>query len=100
MSVLLRDVLDITFLTAWLDRLAQPPGQVPWNKVLGLTETNEALTFARFNMVTFLRSPYFQLLLGNNPHPSFAKRTPAARDALLPAILAELRVIDRWAYAK
>ena len=100
MSVLLRDVLDSDFLTTWLDRLAQPPGQVPWNKVLGLTETNEALVFARFNMVTFLRSLYFQLLLGNNPHPSFATRTPAVRDALLPAILAALRVMDRWAYAR
>lgn len=100
MSVLLRDVLDIDFLTAWLDRLAQPPGQVPWNKVLGLTETDEALTFARFNMVTFLRSLYFQLLLGNRPHPSFANRTSRVRDTLLPAILAALQVMDRWVYAK
>jgi hypothetical protein len=100
MSVLLRDVLDIAYLTTWLDRMTQPPGQVPWSKVLGLTETDETLAFARFNTVTFLRSLYFQLLLGNNPHPSFAKRTPAMRDALLPAILAALRVIDRWAYAK
>ena len=50
-------------------------------------------------MVTFLRSLYFQLLLGNNPHLSFAKRTPAVWNALLPAILVTLRVTDRWAYA-
>jgi hypothetical protein len=100
MSVLLRDVLDITFLTTWLDRLAHPPGQVAWHKVLGLATTDEALAFARFNTVTFLRSLYFQLLLGNNPHPSFAKRTPAVRDALLPAILAALRIMDRWVYPK
>lgn len=100
LSVLLREVLDIDSLTTWLDHLVQPSGQVPWNKVLSLTETEEALTFARFNMVTFLRSLYFQLLLGNNPHPSFAKRTPAVSDTLLPAILATLRVMDRWVYAK
>ena len=100
MSILLRDVLDLALLTAWLDRITQPPGQVAWDKVLGITATNEALAFPRFNTITFLRSLYFQLLLGNNPHPSFTNRTPAVRDALLPAILAALRVMDRWAYAK
>lgn len=100
MSVLLRDVLDLAFLTTWLDRITQPPGQVAWDKVLGITATNEALAFARFNTITFLRSLYFQLLLGNNPHPFFTDRTPAVREALLPVILTALRVMDRWAYAK
>lgn len=100
MSVLLRDVLDLPFLTAWLDRITQPPGQVAWDKVLGITETDEALAFARFNTITFLRSLYFQLLLGNRPHPSFSNRAPAVRDALLPAVLAALRVMDRRVYAK
>jgi hypothetical protein len=100
MSALLRDLLDMSFLNAWLDRLVHPAGQSLWREVQTLFDTDEARTFARHNTTTFLRSLYFQLLLGNNPHPSFTNRSPAVRDALLSSLLNALRAMDRWVYAK
>jgi hypothetical protein len=100
MSALLRDLLEMPFLTVWLDRLAHPAGQIAWTAVQNLINTDERLAFARHNTITFLRSLYFQLLLGNNPHPSFTNRAPAVRDALLPHILDALKAMDRWVYAK
>jgi hypothetical protein len=93
-------MLDMPFLTGWLDRLARPAGQIAWTQVQQLYHTEVSLVHARQNTVTFLRSLYFQLLLGNNPHPSFAKSAPAVRDALLPHVLDALKAMDRWVYAQ
>jgi len=96
MTALLRDQLDLPTLESWLGRMAHPAGH-DWKNI---SETN-----AYHNTTTFLRSLYFQLLLGIKPpgwypDPTFFKRMPAVRDQLLPRVIAALKGLDRGFYAK
>ena len=72
MTALLRDQLDLPALEGWLERMARPAHD--WSNTF---ETN-----TYHNTTTFLRSLYFQLLLGIKPpgwypDPTFFKRMPA-----------------------
>ena len=94
-TALLRDQLDLPALEGWLERMARPAHD--WSNTF---ETN-----TYHNTTTFLRSLYFQLLLGIKPpgwypDPTFFKRMPAVRDQLLPRIIAALSGLDRGFYAK
>ena len=99
MAVLQRDLLDLPTLDKWLSRMLRPGGD--WQHVF----LAPASTSAYHNTTTFLRSLYFQLLLGINPPPwypdqSFFQYAPALRDELLERILGALKTLDRGFYAK
>ena len=100
MAALQRDLLDPQVLRSWLERLVHPAGR-DWKRAYA----TQAETNAYQNTTIFLRSLYFQLLLGINPpswYPdkTFFERTPALRDELLAGILAALRALDRGFYTK
>jgi hypothetical protein len=99
-TALLRDLLDLPTLNAWLDELVHPASR-DWKAAFTSLDT----TNAYHNTTTFLRSLYFQLLFGIKP-PSWYpdrtlyERTPALRDALLPMIAGALKQLDRGFYAQ
>jgi len=99
MAVLQRDLLDLSALNVWLSRMQRPDGN--WQHPF-LSPTSAS---AYHNTTTFLRSLYFQLLLGINPPPwypdkSFFERVPAVCEELLKRILGALKTLDRGFYAK
>jgi hypothetical protein len=99
MGVLQRDLLDLPTVDMWLGRMLRPDHD--WQHVFQSTDTASAY----HNTTTFLRSLYFQLLIGINPpawYPdkSFFERVPALRDQLLPRIVGALKTLDRGFYAK
>lgn len=95
-SALLRNLLDMAFLNTWLDRFINPPSGIIWSEAF----SDEANVNARHNTITFLRSLYFQLLLGiQYVHHTYANKTPTMRDELLSGITSALKVIDHWVYA-
>ena len=96
-SALLRNLLDMDFLRTWLERFVHPPEEILWSKAF----TDEAATHARQNTITFLRSLYFQLLLGIQfVHHTYANKTPTVREELLNEIIKALKAIDHWVYAR
>jgi hypothetical protein len=78
LNVLRRNLVDRTWLVAWLDRFTAPPGQESWRSAYA----SEAESAARANITALLRSLYFQLLLTESPPPD-AQRTS---DAVLVTI--------------
>lgn len=96
-SALLRDLLDMTFLNKWLNRFVHPPNGVIWSKAF----SDLAITNARHNTIVFLRSLYFQLLLGiQYIHHTYTNKTPSVKDELLSSIIMTLKEIDHWVYAR
>jgi hypothetical protein len=100
-SALRRDLLDIPFLSAWLDRLARPVGDKRWIE----TVEDSAHTAAYHNARNFLRSLYLQLVLGvrvpsYHPDPAYFTRAPALRDELLPLVAGSLRTLDPGFYTR
>jgi len=95
-SALLRNLLDMAFLNTWLDRFINPPSGIVWREAFS-DETN---INARHNTITFLRSLYFQILLGiQHVHHTYTNKTPTMRDELLSEITSTLKAIDHWVYA-
>jgi hypothetical protein len=95
-SALLRNLLDIDFLKTWLERFVNPPSGIVWREAFSYENNNNA----RYNTITFLRSLYFQLLLGiQYVHHTYANKTPKMRDELLSEITSTLKTIDHWVYA-
>jgi hypothetical protein len=78
LNVLRRNLVDRTWLVAWLDRFTAAPGQESWRAAYA----SEAESAARVNVTAFLRSLYFQLILTESPPPD-AQRTS---DAVLVTI--------------
>jgi hypothetical protein len=100
-SALQRDLLEMPFLAAWLGGMAQPADRAPWREAYQSLEQISAF----YNTLAFLRSVYFQLLLGGrvpayHPDPDYFRRLPAVRDDLLPAIAEALRASDPAFYAR
>lgn len=94
-SALLRNLLDMAFLNRWLDRFINPPGGIIWREAF----SDESNIHARHNTMTFLRSLYFQLLLGiQHVHHTYTNKTPIIRDELLSEITNTLKAIDHWVY--
>ncbi|MEZ4640259.1 MAG: DUF2785 domain-containing protein [Caldilineaceae bacterium] len=94
-SALLRNLLDMAFLNTWLARFVDPPSGIVWRESF----SDETSVSARHNTVTFLRSLYFQLLLGiQYVHPTYTNKVPAMRDELLSEITSTLKAIDHWVY--
>jgi hypothetical protein len=71
LNVLRRNLIDRTWLVAWLDRFTAAPGQESWRSAYA----SEAESAARANVTAFLRSLYFQLILTESPPPD-AQRSP------------------------
>ena len=65
LNVLRRNLIDRTWLVAWLDRFTAAPGQESWRSAYA----SEAESAARANVTAFLRSLYFQLILTESPPP-------------------------------
>ena len=70
LNVLRRNLVDRSWLVAWLDRFTAAPGQDSWRSAYA----SEAESAARANVTAFLRSLYFQLILTESPPD--AQRTP------------------------
>jgi hypothetical protein len=92
MAALSRDLLDMAFLKQWLDRIVTRSDQRPWHQVFA----DQAENNARHNAGSFLRSLYFQLLIGVRyfrrlPH---YESSPGIRHKLLPEIAAALKKMD------
>jgi hypothetical protein len=78
LNVLRRNLIDRTWLVAWLDRFTAAPGQESWRSAYA----SEAESAARANVTAFLRSLYFQLILTESPPPD----TQRTSDAVLVTI--------------
>jgi hypothetical protein len=65
LNVLRRNLVDRSWLVAWLDRFTAAPGQESWRSAYA----SEAESAARANVTAFLRSLYFQLILTESPPP-------------------------------
>ncbi len=92
MTALSRDLLDVSFLKQWLDRMVIRSDQRPWHQVFADPAENNA----RHNARSFLRSLYFQLLVGTKYFrrlPCY-ESSPGVRDELLPEIAAALKKMD------
>jgi hypothetical protein len=85
-KALKRDLLEMPFLTSWLERLTALEGLSRW----GQARLKEADTSAYINIRDFVRSLYFQLKLGQEP--------PTIASALCPALEETLRAIDLGFY--
>lgn len=101
LSALRRDLLAMPFLTDWLARLAAPPGRRPWRDFYRAPA--DASAYA--NVKLFLRSVYFQLLLGTrvpeyHPEPEYFRRPPAIRDQLLAAVAEAMLALEPGFYRK
>ena len=73
LNVLRRDLIDRTWLVAWLDRFTAAPGQESWRSAYA----SEAESAARANVTAFLRSLYFQLILTESPPPDAGRTADA-----------------------
>src|SRR4029453_1090750 len=78
LNVLRRNLVDRSWLVAWLDRFTAAPGQDSWRSAY----PSDAEAAARAHATAFLRSLYFQLILTESPPPD-AQRTS---DAILVTI--------------
>jgi Protein of unknown function (DUF2785) len=78
LNVLRRNLVDRSWLVAWLDRFTAAPGQESWRSAYA----SEAESAARANVTAFLRSLYFQLILTESPPPD----APRTSDAVLVTI--------------
>jgi hypothetical protein len=92
MTALSRDLLDMVFLKQWLDRIVTRSDQKPWHQVFADPAENNA----RHNARSFLRSLYFQLLIG----VSYFRRlplyesSPGVREELLSEVATALKKMD------
>lgn len=90
-AVLWRDELDMAFLVSWLERLA---GREDEPSSVSVPEEN-CRNNARMNVRSFLRSLYFQLLIGGNTRgTSVGAETPRLSEPLREAIVGALREMD------
>jgi hypothetical protein len=78
LNVLRRNLIDRSWLVAWLDRFTAAPGHESWRAAYA----SAAESAARANVTAFLRSLYLQLILTESPPPD-AQRTS---DAVLVTI--------------
>jgi len=95
-----RELLTPAFLSTWVDRLAHRWNGSEWSTTIMVDETANAY----HNTRQFLRSLYFQLLVGiqapfwySDPTPF--EHIPSVRETLLNQIIAGLRVMDLGFYA-
>jgi hypothetical protein len=100
-SALRRDLLELPFLSSWLDRLGHPVAGQRWIE----TVEDPAHTAAYHNARNFLRGLYMQLVLGvrvpsYHPNPGYFERAPTRRDQLLPLVVGALRALDPGFYAQ
>lgn len=87
-KALKRDVLEMPFLTLWLERLTPFKGLSGWSQAI----LKEADISAYINIRDFVRSLYFQLKLGQEP--------PTIASALCSALEETLRTIDLGFYGQ
>jgi uncharacterized protein DUF2785 len=78
LNVLRRNLIDRSWLVAWLDRFTAAPGHESWRAAYA----SAAESAARANVTAFLRSLHLQLILTESPPPD-AQRTS---DAVLVTI--------------
>ena len=83
-SVLDRDILDLTFITDWLNTFAQPGWLSSWKEMFRDEET----CLAHLNTKIFLRSLHFRLLINESP--------PAISHKLLPLLADAIRTVTAW----
>ena len=98
-AALRRDMLSLSFLGTWLERLVRPFQERPRSEIV----TSPLNTNAYHNTRSFLRSLYFQLTLGIRPpswytDTSFFAGAPALRDELLLLVVGALRTLDPGFY--
>lgn len=105
MSLLLRNQVPISSLNQWLESFAAQPDGGHWADVVSLAGCNEQINNARLNTRSFLRSLYFQLLIGSRTHlskvfPDYYALPVPHREALMEGIVETLKKMDRYFYAR
>ncbi|MFC2078918.1 DUF2785 domain-containing protein [Candidatus Bipolaricaulota bacterium] len=105
MSVLRREELSLPTLQEWLQRLSQTPDGGHWGDVYGLEACDERANNARLNTRSFLRSLYFQLLIGSRSFrakivPQYYALPILHREELMAGIVDVLKAMDKWFYPK
>ncbi|MCP4538137.1 MAG: DUF2785 domain-containing protein [Chloroflexi bacterium] len=97
-SALLRDLMDISFLKQWLDRMVTRSDQKFWHQIIADPAENNA----RHNTQSFLRSLYFQLLMetSNFRRMPCYDSSPSVRDELLVEIAEALKKMDHGRFYK
>ena len=99
MTVLRRELVGMPFLTAWLERLARPLGDITW--VAGAADRAQLSAYQNAEM--FLRCLYFQLAFGDRAPAFLAEdayfaHVPLLREALLPQLEVAIRSLGRGFY--
>jgi hypothetical protein len=101
MGVLERNLLNLPFLTTWLEYLMHPVGRVALSesfesgKLMEVVRS-QAETCARHNTRSFLYSLYFQLRYPGFANLTLVDQRPAISDALLPLVENALSQIRAW----
>jgi hypothetical protein len=102
-AVMRRNLLPDTAWQSWLESLGQLAEDRPWGDVLGLLECDTQGNHARINTRDFLRSLYFQLLIGSRSFrarylPAMFAEPIRGREELLAGTVRALRQMDRTFY--
>ena len=106
LAVFRRNLVSIKYLEAWLDRLAHQPDGRHCADVFGLAQgCDEPANNARMNARAFLRSLYFQLLVGDRSYranylPEAYAEPVRIAEELIPRIIQALRTMDRYFYLR
>lgn len=105
MNVLRRDLIPLPVLDQWLETMAHTSDGGRWTDVVSMEGCDEQINNARLNMRSFLRSLYFQLLIGSRSHlskvfPDYYARPIPHREALMAGIVEVLKKMDKYFYIK
>jgi uncharacterized protein DUF2785 len=104
-SVLRRNQIPLSSLNHWLESLSVQPDGSHWADVVSMEGCDEQINNARLNVRSFLRSLYFQLLIGSRSHlakvfPDYYALPIPHREALIAGIVETLRKMDKYFYAR
>ena len=105
LDVLLREQVPMSFLSQWLETLACMPEGGHWTDVISMEGCDEGANNARINTRSFLRSLYFQLLIGprsfrSKIFPEYYARPIPHRQELMNGVVDALKKMDKWFYVR
>jgi hypothetical protein len=104
-SLLRRNQVPFSSLNQWLESLSVQPDGSHWADTVSMAGCDEQINNARLNVRSFLRSLYFQLLVGSRSHlakvfPDYYALPIPHREALMEGIVETLKKMDKYFYAR
>ena len=104
-AVLRRNEVSMPFLRRWLNKLGHTQDGGHWADAFGLERFDRESNHARVNARAFLRSLYFQLVIGSRSYranvlPDAFARPVEARVELTQAVVEVLKTMDRYFYPR